>query len=193
MRGASPPLPHYAFMTWCLVKKSTAAALLFFPLASTVLIGPWPSLMDFSTHRHLVGLLGWGISPTQGLYRHRTTQHNTKTRRHTSMLRAGFEPAISMFKRSYTVPASDRSAIETDEPCRVLLFIIFILFVHNLFCVQNGSGAHPAPIQWVPGALSLGVKRPGREADHSPPSSAEAKECVELYLHSPNTPSWCGA
>jgi hypothetical protein len=32
---------------------------------------------------------------------------------------------------------------------------------------------------------SLGVKRPGREADHSPPSSAEVKECVELNLHSP--------
>jgi hypothetical protein len=31
------------------------------------------------------------------------------------------------------------------------------------------------PMQWVPGALSLGVKRPGREADHSPPSSAEVK------------------
>jgi hypothetical protein len=26
------------------------------------------------------------------------------------------------------------------------------------------------------GALYLGVKRPGREADHSPPSSAEIKE-----------------
>jgi hypothetical protein len=33
----------------------------------------------------------------------------------------------------------------------------------------------------------------GREAGHSPPSSAEAKEWVELYLHSPNTPSWRGA
>jgi hypothetical protein len=33
----------------------------------------------------------------------------------------------------------------------------------------------------------------GREADHSPPSSAEVKECVALYLHSPNTPSWRGA
>jgi hypothetical protein len=31
-----------------------------------------------------------------------------------------------------------------------------------------------------------------READHSPPSSAEVEECVELYLHSPNAPSWCG-
>jgi hypothetical protein len=25
----------------------------------------------------------------------------------------------------------------------------------------------------------------GREADHSPPASAEVKEWVELYLHSP--------
>jgi hypothetical protein len=33
----------------------------------------------------------------------------------------------------------------------------------------------------------------GREADHSPPSSVEVKEWVELYLHSPNTPSWRGA
>jgi hypothetical protein len=29
------------------------------------------------------------------------------------------------------------------------------------------------PIQLVPGALSLGAKRPECEADHSPPSSAE--------------------
>jgi hypothetical protein len=28
------------------------------------------------------------------------------------------------------------------------------------------------PIQWVPGALSPVVKRPGGEADHSPPTSA---------------------
>jgi hypothetical protein len=31
------------------------------------------------------------------------------------------------------------------------------------------------PIQWVPGALSLGIKWSGREADHSPPSNAEVK------------------
>jgi hypothetical protein len=35
---------------------------------------------------------------------------------------------------------------------------------------QNLSGAHPASY------LSLGAKRPGREADHSIPSSAEVKE-----------------
>jgi hypothetical protein len=49
------------------------------------------------------------------------------------------------------------------------------------------------PIQWVPGAPSLGLKPLGREADQSPPPSAEVKECVELYLHSPNMPSWRGA
>jgi hypothetical protein len=36
-------------------------------------------------------------------------------------------------------------------------------------------GATHHPIQWVPGAPSLGVKRPGCEADHSPPSSAKVK------------------
>jgi hypothetical protein len=33
----------------------------------------------------------------------------------------------------------------------------------------------------------------GREADNSPPSSAQVKECVELYIHSLSTPSWRGA
>jgi hypothetical protein len=46
-------------------------------------------------------------------------------------------------------------------------------------------GPTQPPIQWVPGDLYLEVKWPGREADHSPPSSAEVKECVDLYLHSP--------
>jgi hypothetical protein len=36
-------------------------------------------------------------------------------------------------------------------------------------------GPTQPPIQWVPGALSLGVKCPGRETDHSPPSSAWVK------------------
>jgi len=39
------------------------------------------------------------------------------------------------------------------------------------------------------GDLSLGVERPGREPDHSPPTSAEVKNAL-LYLHSPNIPSW---
>ena len=34
------------------------------------------------------------------------------------------------------------------------------------------------------------VKRPGRGVDHPPPSSADVKEKVELYLYSPSGPSW---
>jgi hypothetical protein len=58
---------------------------------------------------------------------------------------------------------------------------------------RTALGPTQPPVQWVPGALSLGVKRPGRETDQSPPSSAEVKGCVELYFHSHNTPSWRGA
>jgi hypothetical protein len=61
-----------------------------------------------------------------------------------------------------------------------------------LFATASKTALGPTqpPIQWVPGALSLGVKRSGREADHSPSPSVEVKELVELYFHSPNTPSW---
>jgi hypothetical protein len=45
-------------------------------------------------------------------------------------------------------------------------------------------GPTQPPIQWIPGALSLGVKWLGHGADHSPPSGVEVKECMELYLHS---------
>jgi hypothetical protein len=58
---------------------------------------------------------------------------------------------------------------------------------------HTALGPTQPPIQWVPGPLFLGVKRSGREADHSPPSSAEVKEWVKLYLHSPNTPQCRGA
>jgi hypothetical protein len=36
-------------------------------------------------------------------------------------------------------------------------------------------GPIQSPIQWVTGSLSLGVKLPGRETDHSPPSIAKVR------------------
>jgi hypothetical protein len=46
-------------------------------------------------------------------------------------------------------------------------------FSSNL-CVQTGSGAHPASCPMGTGGPFPGGKaRPGRDADHSPPSSAE--------------------
>jgi len=45
-------------------------------------------------------------------------------------------------------------------------------------------GLTQPPIQWVRGALSLGVNRPERKANHSPPSSIEVKEFVS-YTSTP--------
>jgi hypothetical protein len=46
-----------------------------------------------------------------------------------------------------------------------------------LFITASRTPLRPTqpPIQWEPGVLSLGVKRPGRKADHSLPSTAEVK------------------
>jgi len=47
--------------------------------------------------------------------------------------------------------------------------------------VKTGPGAHPA--SYTMGTEHFpGVKRPKRDVDHPPPSSAEVKERVELYL-----------
>jgi hypothetical protein len=43
-------------------------------------------------------------------------------------------------------------------------------------------GSTQPPIQWVPE-----VKRPGREADHSPPANAEVKRNW-MYTSTPSTP-----
>ena len=55
--------------------------------------------------------------------------------------------------------------------------------------VQNDPGAHPASCTMGTGSFP-GVKRPGRGVDHPPPSSAEVKGRVELYIYSPSGPSW---
>jgi hypothetical protein len=45
-------------------------------------------------------------------------------------------------------------------------------------------GSTQPPIQWVLGALSPGVQRPRREADHSSPASAEVKK-MRIYTSAP--------
>jgi hypothetical protein len=55
-----------------------------------------------------------------------------------------------------------------------------------------GLRPSPSPIQWVRGVLYRAVKRPGREAGRSPPSSAEVKNawsCPVCHRSS----SWRGA
>ena len=55
--------------------------------------------------------------------------------------------------------------------------------------VHTGPGAHPASCTMGTGSIQ-GVKRAGRGVNHTPSSSAEVKEGVELYLYSPSGPSW---
>jgi hypothetical protein len=55
--------------------------------------------------------------------------------------------------------------------------------------VQTCPGAHPASYAMGTGSFS-GVKLPGRGVDHPPPTSAEVKERIELYVYSPFGHSW---
>jgi hypothetical protein len=53
-------------------------------------------------------------------------------------------------------------------PSRRKLFLFSVTFIPSL-------GPTQSPIQWVPGTLSSGVKRPGQETDHSLPYNVEVK------------------
>ena len=55
--------------------------------------------------------------------------------------------------------------------------------------VQTGPGAHPASCTMATGSFQ-GLKRPGRGADHPPPSKRRGHERVELYLYLPYGASW---
>jgi hypothetical protein len=71
----------------------------------------------------------------------------------------------------------------TIPPLPLYVFMVWCLVKHRdnfTFTSSTASGTAlwptQPPIQWVLGALSLTVKWPGREADHSPPSNAKVKE-----------------
>jgi hypothetical protein len=53
-----------------------------------------------------------------------------------------------------------------------------------LHVVQTGSGVHPTSYTMGTGSYFPGVKRPGREVDHSPPTSAEVKK-MWIYTSTP--------
>jgi hypothetical protein len=55
--------------------------------------------------------------------------------------------------------------------------------------IQSGPRVHPASYTTGTGSFP-GVKQSGHVVDYQPPSSAEVKERVELYLYSPSGLSW---
>jgi len=65
--------------------------------------------------------------------------------------------------------------LDTDATNRFTQYSISSVSFPITTATRTALGLTHPPIQWVTGALSLGVKRPGREADHAPPSSAEVK------------------
>jgi hypothetical protein len=74
-------------------------------------------------------------------------------------------------------PACSQSLYRLSYPVTVKNF---------LHVIQTGSGAPPAsyPMRTGGGGFPPGVRRPVREADHSPPTSTEVKK-MNLYIHSP--------
>jgi hypothetical protein len=71
-------------------------------------------------------------------------------------------PRFTQLKREYWV-------LRFDSPRGLGIFLFTT-------ASRTAQGPTQPPIQWVPGVLSRGVKRSGREADHTPPSSGEIKE-----------------
>jgi hypothetical protein len=58
--------------------------------------------------------------------------------------------------------------------------------------VETDYEVHPTSYPMGTGGSFPGGKRPGREVDHSPPTSAEVKK-MWIYTSTPHTPSWRSA
>jgi hypothetical protein len=66
------------------------------------------------------------------------------------------------------------------------------LFLFAIAVSRPALGPTQPPVQWVSGTLSPGVKRPEREADHSPSSSEEVKNTWIYTSIPPYTfMAWC--
>jgi hypothetical protein len=61
-----------------------------------------------------------------------------------------------------------------------------------LHVVQTGSGVHPTSYTMGTGSSFPGVKRPGREVEHSPPTMPRSRKCGSIHPL-PHTPSWRSA
>jgi hypothetical protein len=75
---------------------------------------------------------------------------------------------------------------------RLFVHYTLAVFVNRFHRIQNDCGAHPASYPMGSGGSFPGVKRAGREAEHSPPSSAEIKNAW-IYTSIPQYAfmAWC--
>jgi hypothetical protein len=75
--------------------------------------------------------------------------------------------------------------------CFLFAYSLSVYLIIN-YLQHYTLGPTQPPIQWIPGALSPGVKRQGHEADHSPPASAEVENGGAITPH-PHMSSWHSA
>jgi hypothetical protein len=61
---------------------------------------------------------------------------------------------------------------------------VAIKILQSKWKLQTGSGVHPTSYTMGTGSSFPGVKRPWREADHSPPTSAKVKK-MWIYTSTP--------
>ncbi|PNF15380.1 hypothetical protein B7P43_G00977, partial [Cryptotermes secundus] len=90
-----------------------------------------------------------------------------------------------LFFRTHQSLSYSRTSQHFMEPEDSLPCSISNIHFNIILPPQTGSVAHTASYPTVPGTLSQGVKRPGRETDHSPPTSAEVKK---TWIYTPTPP-----
>jgi hypothetical protein len=87
-------------------------------------------------------------------------------------------------------------AYGSTEGTKTSIYVLFQFPFDHQEIFLHSTASRPAleitqpPTQWVPGALSPGVKQPGREAGHSPMSGAEVKKggAIPPLLHTSSCP-----
>jgi hypothetical protein len=98
------------------------------------------------------------------------------------MSRKVFSCASQSFKLTAGYSCKGRAGVAQSVQCLTTGWTIGVRSLagaedfSSSLCVQTGSGAQPASYPMDTGGSFPGGKaRPGRDADHSPPSSAEVK------------------
>jgi hypothetical protein len=91
---------------------------------------PWnsPFHFGFLDLSQSIGLLGWVISSSQGLYLYKNTEKRTHTKTLNIHALSGFEPTIPASERAKTVRALDRSATVTGTINPYMVTIIEMRF-----------------------------------------------------------------
>jgi hypothetical protein len=100
-----------------------------------------------------------------------------------------FNQSVRLYSvQCYSTDGGKNPQTKKEQSCLELNKCLQLLFYENicLHVVQTGSGVHATSYPMgIGGNLSPGVKWPGREADQTPPTSAEVKK---IWSHTSTPP-----